>query len=98
MAGPERRKAQAASFGAAAATYERARPSYPDRAVDWLLPPGARRLLDLGARTGKLTRAPAGRRHDVVAVHPSAGMRRQLARGLPGRPGRAGGAEPTPPG
>jgi len=96
MAGPERRKAQAASFGAAAATYERARPSYPDRAVDWLLPPGARRVLDLGAGTGKLTRALAGRGLDVVAVEPSAGMLGQLARVLPGVPALVGTAEHIP--
>ena len=45
---------QATSFGAAAATYERGRPPYPAEAVDWLLPLGATRVLDLGAGTGKL--------------------------------------------
>jgi SAM-dependent methyltransferase len=96
MPGPERRKAQAASFGAAAATYERARPSYPDRAVDWLVPPGARRVLDLGAGTGKLTRVLAGRGLEVVAVEPSAGMRGQLARVLPGVTAVGGMAERIP--
>src|SRR5215472_2829803 len=91
MAGTEQRKTQAASFGAAAVTYERARPSYPDEAVDWLLPPGARRVLDLGAGTGKLTRGL-----DVVAVEPSAGMRAELARMLPGVPALAGAAERIP--
>jgi ubiquinone/menaquinone biosynthesis C-methylase UbiE len=84
MVATERRKAQAASFGAAATTYERARPSYPAAAIDWLLPPGARRVLDLGAGTGKLTRGLSGRGPGVVAVEPSAGMRDQLARVLPG--------------
>lgn len=96
MAGSERRKAQAASFGAAAATYERARPSYPAEAIDWLLPPGARRVLDLGAGTGKLTRALRDRGLDVVAVEPSAGMRDQLARVLPGVTVLAGTAEQIP--
>jgi SAM-dependent methyltransferase len=92
----QRRKAQATSFGAAAATYERARPSYPDQAIGWLLPPGARRVLDLGAGTGKLTRGLRDRGLDVVAVEPSAGMRRQLARVLPGVPALAGTAEQIP--
>lgn len=39
------------SFGSAAAAYERGRPSYPPEAIDWLLPVGARQVLDLGAGT-----------------------------------------------
>lgn len=74
---------RAASFGAVAALYERARPTYPDAAVDWLVPPQARRVLDLGAGTGKLTRKLRERGLDVVAVEPSAGMREQLAAALP---------------
>jgi SAM-dependent methyltransferase len=96
VVGPERRKAQAASFGAAAATYERARPSYPAEAIDWLLPPDARRVLDLGAGTGKLTRGLRERGLDVVAVEPSAGMRGQLARVLPDVTVLAGTAEQIP--
>jgi SAM-dependent methyltransferase len=96
VAGTQHRRAQAASFGAAAATYERARPSYPDEAIDWLLPPGARRVADVGAGTGKLTRGLADRGLDVVAVEPSAGMRDQLARVLPGVPALAGTAERIP--
>jgi SAM-dependent methyltransferase len=96
MAGSERRRAQAVSFGAAAGTYERARPTYPDEAIDWLLPPGARRVLDLGAGTGKLTRGLRDRGLDVVAVEPSAGMRGQLARMLPAVPVLAGAAERIP--
>ena len=96
MAGTGRREVQALSFGAAAVTYERARPSYPDEAIDWLLPPGARRVLDLGAGTGKLTRGLRDRGLDVVAVEPSAGMRDQLARVLPGVRALAGTAERIP--
>jgi SAM-dependent methyltransferase len=96
MAAHERLTAQASSFGAAAATYERGRPSYPSRAIDWLLPPGARRVLDLGAGTGKLTRLLRGRGLDVVAVEPSAGMREQLTRSVSGAEVQAGTAEDIP--
>src|SRR5260370_33541728 len=98
MAANERLMAQASSFGAAAATYERGRPSYPSPAIDWLLPPGARRVLDLGAGTGKLTRLLRDRGLDVVAVEPSGGMREQLTRAVPGTEVRAGTAEGIPPG
>ncbi len=79
----ERLPSRASSFGAAADAYERGRPPYPAEAIDWLLPRDARRVLDLGAGTGKLTRQLHERRLDVVAVEPSAGMRDQLARTLP---------------
>jgi SAM-dependent methyltransferase len=74
---------RARSFGAVADTYERARPSYPDAAVDWLLPAEARTVLDLGAGTGKLTRSLAARGLEVVAVEPVAEMRASLAGSLP---------------
>ncbi len=79
----DRHAQRAASFGAAVAEYERGRPTYPPEAVDWLLPRSARRVLDLGAGTGKLTGRLVERGLDVVAVEPSAGMREQLARSLP---------------
>src|SRR5579875_579963 len=88
--------AHATSFGSAAATYERGRPPYPPEALDWLLPPGARRVLDLGAGTGKLTRQLAGRGLDVVAVEPLAGMRAELSRVLPDTPVLDGSAEHIP--
>jgi SAM-dependent methyltransferase len=89
---------QAASFGVAAGVYERARPGYPDEAVDWLLPPGARHVLDVGAGTGKLTRSLAARGLAVTAVEPSDGMRAELARVLPGVTVLAGSAEEIPAG
>lgn len=87
---------QASSFGAVAAAYERGRPPYPPEAVDWLLPAGASRVLDLGAGTGKLTRQLRDRGLDVIAVEPSEGMREQLARAVPGVPVHAGSAEKIP--
>jgi SAM-dependent methyltransferase len=87
---------QASSFGAAAAAYERGRPPYPPEAIDWLLPEGAPRVLDLGAGTGKLTRQLTERGLDVTAVEPSAGMREQLAGAVPGVAVHAGSAEEIP--
>jgi SAM-dependent methyltransferase len=86
----------ASSFGTAAGLYERGRPPYPPEALDWLLPAGARRVLDLGAGTGKLTRQLAARGLDVVAVEPTDGMRAELERVLPGVPALAGSAEQIP--
>lgn len=74
----EAKALHAASFDAAADVYERGRPSYPEAALDWVLPRGARRVLDLGAGTGKLTRQLAARGLDVVAVDPSDAMLDQL--------------------
>jgi SAM-dependent methyltransferase len=91
-----RRRGQAGSFGGAAAAYERGRPSYPSRAVHWLLPPHVRRVLDLGAGTGKLTRELCGRGLDVVAVEPSSGMREQLGRAAPDAAVVGGTAEEIP--
>ena len=88
--------AHATSFEAAAASYERGRPPYPPQALDWLLPPGAQRVLDLGAGTGKLTRQLVSRGLDVVAVEPLEGMRAELSRVLPGTPVQAGSAEEIP--
>lgn len=87
---------QASSFGAVADLYERGRPPYPPEAVDWLLPGNASRVLDLGAGTGKLTRQLRDRGLDVIAVEPSAGMREQLARAVPGVTVHAGSAEEIP--
>jgi SAM-dependent methyltransferase len=72
----------AIGFASAADLYERARPSYPQDAIDWLvahtgLGPG-RTVVDLGAGTGKLTRllVPSGAR--VIAVEPIAEMRAHI--------------------
>lgn len=92
----ERLAARSKSFGAAASIYERARPSYPDAAVDWLLPDGHPQVVDLGAGTGKLTRLIAERGVEVTAVEPADGMRTQLERALPQVPALAGSAEEMP--
>lgn len=90
------RAAQAASFDSAAQTYERARPSYPPEAVDWLLESSPQDVLDLGAGTGKLTRAFVGRVRTIVAVDPSANMLAQLAGSVPQARTVVGTAESIP--
>jgi ubiquinone/menaquinone biosynthesis C-methylase UbiE len=77
----------AAAFGPAAADYERARPSYPPAAIEVLraeagVGPG-KRVCDLAAGTGKLTRLLVTTGADVVAIEPVPGMRAQLAEVLP---------------
>jgi SAM-dependent methyltransferase len=72
----------AAGFGAAAEVYERARPSYPVGAVDWLvertgLGPG-KTIVDVGAGTGKLTRLLLRTGARVIAVEPLPEMRARL--------------------
>jgi len=66
---------RAGSFGAGAAAYERGRPGYPVEALRACLPEHARRVLDLGAGTGKLTRGLLDLGLDVAAVEPLEEMR-----------------------
>ncbi len=84
------------SFGSAAAAYERGRPSYPPEAIDWLLPAGARNVLDLGAGTGKLTTRLVERGLDVVAVDPVPEMLEVLRTSLPETRALLGTAEEIP--
>jgi SAM-dependent methyltransferase len=84
------------SFGSAAAAYERGRPSYPPEAIDWLLPRGARQVLDLGAGTGKLTTRLVERGLDVVAVDPIPDMLELLSASLPETRALLGTAEEIP--
>ena len=84
------------SFGEEAAAYERGRPSYPPEAIDWLLPTGARDVLDLGAGTGKLTIRLVERGLTVVAVDPIPEMLEVLSGSLPDTPALLGTAEEIP--
>jgi SAM-dependent methyltransferase len=92
----ESRQRQSLSFGEEAAAYERGRPSYPPDAIDWLLPDGARNVLDLGAGTGKLTVRLVERGLDVIAVDPIAEMLEVLSSSLPDTPALLGTAEDIP--
>ncbi|MET0831123.1 MAG: class I SAM-dependent methyltransferase [Acidimicrobiia bacterium] len=90
----------ALGFDRAAADYEAARPGYPAEAIARLaaelgIHPG-RRVCDLAAGTGKLTRMLVGTGAEVVAVEPVPGMRAQLAVVLPGVAVLAGTAEAIP--
>lgn len=87
---------RARSFGRVAQQYQAARPSYPDDAIDWLVPAGTERVLDLGAGTGKLTESLVARGLDVVAVEPSAQMLEQLTARLPAVDAQQGTAESIP--
>ena len=76
----------AQGFGEAA-DYEAARPSYPPDAVAWLaselgIAPG-RRVCDLAAGTGKLTRLLVPLGASVLAAEPVGGMRAQFRGVLP---------------
>jgi SAM-dependent methyltransferase len=100
--------ARRVAFGAYGATYDAVRPEWPTGTVAWMLgsPTTATvfRVVDLGAGTGKGTRAIASLGHEVIAVEPSDGMREALTESLAALPeevaGRisalAGGAEDIP--
>ena len=90
----------ATGFGAEAAAYERARPSYPPDAVAWLvdalrIEPG-RVVLDLAAGTGKFTRLLAPTGATLVAAEPVDGMRAVLEAALPDVLSLAAAAEALP--
>jgi SAM-dependent methyltransferase len=93
---------RARSFGPIAATYARVRPGYPAAALEWILAdherPGnaAKRVLDLGAGTGALTRGLVSMGLDVVAVEPDDAMRAVLEERVPAADVRAGSAEDIP--
>lgn len=74
---------RAESFGGIASHYERYRPGPPVEAVDWLVPERVRRIVDLGAGTGLLTRLLTDRAEEVVAVEPDDRMRGVLAERVP---------------
>jgi SAM-dependent methyltransferase len=89
------RERRAASFERVAEIYERARPEYPPDALNWLVG-DARRVLDLAAGTGKLTRGLVADGRGVVAVEPSDAMLDELRRAVPGAQALVGTAETIP--
>ena len=88
------------SFELVAGLYERARPGYPQEAIDWIAAKlglgSASTVLDLGAGTGKLTRALVETGARVIAVEPGDAMRAELQRALPDVEALRGAAEDIP--
>ena len=74
------------AFASVAELYDRARPGYPDDAVEWLVSRlglgEGRVVVDLAAGTGKLTRLLVPTGAHVVAVEPLAEMRAVLGSSL----------------
>lgn len=74
-------------FGHAAEEFERYRPDYPSELFDHILaavPVGRReRAIDLGAGTGKSTRALVPHFREVIAVEPDTGMAAKLKQEIP---------------
>jgi SAM-dependent methyltransferase len=91
---------RARSFDAVAAEYELHRPEYPTAALAWAderldLGPG-RRVLDVGAGTGKLTRGLIELGARVVAVEPGPAMLARLRQAVPEAEAYSGSAEAIP--
>src|SRR5947207_16006721 len=88
------------SFELVADLYERARPGYPPEAIAWLAEQldlrAGRTVLDLGAGTGKLTRALVATGAHVIAVEPGDAMRAELSRAVPEAQALCGAAEEIP--
>jgi SAM-dependent methyltransferase len=94
------RSAPPDAFGRAAREYELGRPEWPEELIDRVIQGLAldedAAVLDLGAGTGKLTRALVRRFGRVLAVEPDDAMRAVLEEVVPAADARAGGAEMIP--
>lgn len=87
---------RARSFATVADAYDRARPSYPAEAVEWLVGSGSSRILELGAGTGLLTERLVAAGHEVLATDPLPQMLVHLRHRLPDVPVAVGTAESIP--
>lgn len=92
--------AAATGFSAAATTYETGRPDYPSALDGWLVAAlglgSGRRVVDLGAGTGKFVPRLLATGASVIAVEPVAAMRAELARRHPEATALEGTAEAIP--
>jgi len=84
------------AFAEVAGAYERGRPGYPEDAVRWLAGDEPCDVVDLGAGTGKLTRALVALGHRVTAIEPLPEMLEQLPAAAPGAFAILGSAEIIP--
>ncbi|MCW2858104.1 MAG: class SAM-dependent methyltransferase [Marmoricola sp.] len=89
-------RSHARSFAGVAEAYDRARPSYPDESIGWLVPSEKSRVLELGAGTGKLTELLVSAGHDVIATDPLPEMLDHLRRRVPGVAAAVATAERIP--
>lgn len=87
---------RARSFDGVADAYDRGRPGYAPEAISWVLGTRPLAVIDVGAGTGKLTRALVDAGHEVVAVEPLEGMRTLLEANVPRVRVVAGTAEVLP--
>jgi SAM-dependent methyltransferase len=87
-------------YGRGAETYARGRPDYPPEALDWLrndLELGnGKRVLELGAGTGKFTRLLEATGASVIALDPVTEMIEQLVEQCPSIAAMRGQAENLP--
>jgi SAM-dependent methyltransferase len=95
-----RREAPPDAFGRTAREYELGRPLWPEELLDRVIAElgldSEASVLDLGAGTGKLTRALVPRFARVVAVEPDEAMLAVLQEVVPGAEGVRGSAEAIP--
>ena len=87
---------RARSFGSVARAYDRGRPGYPTEAVAWLMGGEAKVVLELGAGTGKLTRALVDQGHAVFATEPDEAMLALLRERVPEVSAKVATAEEIP--
>jgi len=75
----DERRSRAESFDCVAEIYAAHRPEFQLEAVKWLVSDKPKRVLELGAGTGKLTARLIELNHDVIAADPSPAMLKELS-------------------
>ena len=88
--------ARATSFGAWADEYDNWRPTYPDAAVEWLVPTHGAHVCEIGAGTGKLTDRLIERGLELDVVEPDGRMLGIISQRHPGVRTHEAGATSLP--